>query len=232
MALKLNFELPEKLYIKDPQSSDYGKRLLTCAIELINELGLEKFTFKKLGKVMNSSEVSIYRYFENKHLLLVYLNCWYWEWVAYLISMQTINLQDPDEKLKKTLHYMIYANNESTLTDYINESLLFKVIMKEGSKAYHISNVDQENKNGFFLPYKELISKIASIIEEVNPKFDYSYSLASTLFEVVNNQIYYAEHLPKLTSLKPPNLMKDLEIMINQFAFSILNNNTTSRNIH
>lgn len=222
MALKLNFVLPEKLYIKDPQSSDYGKRLLTHAIELINELGLEKFTFKKLGKAMESSEVSIYRYFENKHLLLVYLNCWYWEWVAYLIDMQTLNLQDPNDKLRKTIHYMIYANNESKLTDYINENLLFKVIMKEGSKTYHISNIDQENKDGFFLPYKLLVGKIATIIAEVNPRFEYSYSLASTLFEMINNQIYYAEYLPRLTSLKSSHIMKDLEVMVNHFAFSIL----------
>jgi len=117
---------------------------------------------------------------------------------------------------------MIYANNESTLTDYINENLLFQVIMKEGAKTYHISNVDQENKDGFFIPYKLLVSKIATIIEEVNPTFEYSNSLASTLFEMINNQIFYADHLPRLTSLKPDHIMKDLEVMVNQFAFAIL----------
>ena len=171
---------------------------------------------------MDSSEVSIYRYFENKHLLLVYLNCWYWEWVAYLIEVQTLNIQNPSDKLRKAIHYMIYANNESTLTDYINENLLFQVIMKEGAKTYHISNVDQENKDGFFIPYKLLVSKIATIIEEVNPTFEYSNSLASTLFEMINNQIFYADHLPRLTSLKPDHIMKDLEVMVNQFAFAIL----------
>ena len=157
MSLKLRFELPEKLFIKDPQSSDYGRRLLTDAIELIDELGFEAFTFRKLGKKMSSTEVSIYRYFENKHLLLLYLNCWYWEWVTYLIDMQILNVKDSSDKLRKAIHCMIHANMESTLSDYINENLLFHIIMNESSKTYHISGVDEENKYGVFLPYKELV---------------------------------------------------------------------------
>ena len=220
MALKLNFKLPEKLYIKDPQESEYGKRLLTNAIELLDELGFESFTFKKLGTKMESSEVSIYRYFENKHLLLLYLNSWYCEWVAYQIDMRTMNISDSKEKLKRAIHCMIHANLESKLTDYINESLLFQVIMKESSKTYHISEVDTENKYGLFLPYKELIGKLAVIIEEINPKFKYSKSLASTLYEMINNQIFYAEHLPKLTSLSKKGTLTKLEEMVNHIAFA------------
>ena len=220
MALKLNFKLSEKLYLKDPQESEYGKRLLTNAIELLDELGFESFTFKKLGTKMESSEVSIYRYFENKHLLLLYLNSWYCEWVAYQIDMRTMNISDSREKLKIAIHCMIHANLESKLTDYINESLLFQVIMKESSKTYHISEVDTENKYGLFLPYKELIGKLAVIIEEMNPKFKYSKSLASTLYEMVNNQIFYAEHLPKLTSLSKKDTLAKLEKMVNHIAFA------------
>ena len=222
MALKLNFSLPESLYLKDPQLSTYGNRLLTDSIELINDLGIEKFTFKKLATKMESSEVSIYRYFKNKHLLLLYLNCWYWEWVGYLIDRQTMNLTDAEEKLKRAIHCMIYANNESELTDYINENKLFYITMKESSKTYHISAVDEENKSGLYLPYKLLVEKIAKLVEEVKPKFKYSKSLSSTLFDMVNNQIYYAEHLPRLTSLKNKNIFKDLEKMVNHFAFSAL----------
>ena len=220
MALKLNFKLPEKLYLKDPQESEYGKRLLTNAIELLDELGFESFTFKKLGTKMESSEVSIYRYFENKHLLLLYLNSWYCEWVAYQIDMRTMNIGDSSEKLKIAIHCMIHANLESKLTDYINESLLFQVIMKESSKTYHISEVDTENKYGLFLPYKELIGKLAVIIEELNPTFKYSKSLASTLYEMINNQIFYAEHLPRLTSLSKKGTLAKLEKMVNHIAFA------------
>lgn len=223
MSLKLRFELPEKLFIKDPQGSEYGHRLLANAIELINELGFEKFTFKKLAIKMASSEVSIYRYFENKHLLLVYLNCWYWEWVTYLIDLRTMNLTDGKLKLERAIHCMIHAKSESTLSDYINENLLFQVIMKESSKTYHISGVEEENKYGFFMPYKELVGRLAKIIEEINPKFSYAKSLGSTLFEMINNQLFYAEHLPRLTSLNKNKRVSELETMVNHFAFAIVN---------
>ena len=223
MALKLNFKLPEKLFLKDPQESKYGRRLLSNAIELIDELGFEAFTFKKLGKKMESSEVSVYRYFENKHLLLLYLNCWYCEWVTYVLEIRTLNVQDAQEKLNRAIHCMIHANLESELTDYINEHQLFQIIMKESSKTYHISDVDKEKKYGLFVPYKDLISKIADIIEEVNPTFAYSKTLASTLFEMINSQIYYAEHLPGLTSLRTKNTLTQLEKMVNHFAFASIN---------
>lgn len=224
MSLKLSFELPEKLFLKDPQNSKYGHRLLSNAIELIIELGFEKFTFKKLATKMSSSEVSIYRYFENKHLLLVYLNCWYWEWVTYLIDLKTMNLGNPKEKLERAIHCMIHAKSESTLSEYINENLLFQIIMKESSKTYHISGVDEVNKYGFFMPYKDLVGRLATIIEEINPTFKYGKSLGSTLFEMINNQLFYAEHLPRLTSLNKKNRVSELEIMVNHFAFSVVNN--------
>jgi len=224
MSLKLSFQLPEKLFLKDPQGSEYGHRLLSNAIELMDELGFESFTFKKLATKMSSSEVSIYRYFENKHLLLVYLYCWYCEWVTYLIDLKTMNLQDSKLKLERAIHCMIHANSESKLTEYINENLLFQVIMKESAKTYHISGIVQENKYGFFIPFKELVGRLAKIIEEINPKFKYSKSLGSTLFEMINNQLFYAEHLPRLTSLNKKKRISELEIMVKHFAFAIVNN--------
>lgn len=226
MSLKLRFELPAKLYLKDPQGSEYGQRLLNNAINLMDELGFELFTFRKLAVKMSSSEVSIYRYFENKHLLLVYLNCWYWEWVTYLIDIQTMNVKDNEDKLRIALHNMIHASKESKLTDYVNESLLFQVIMKESSKTYHISSIDEENKYGFFLSYKELVGRIATVIKDINPDFKYSRSLASTLFEMINNQLYYAEHLPRLTSLNKNKRLEELETMVNHFAFAVIKSQT------
>jgi len=222
MSVKLTFKLPEKLFLKDPQESKYGKRLLTNAIELIDELGFESFTFKKLAQKMDSSEVSIYRYFENKHLLLLYLNCWYWEWLAYLIEMKTIRISDPYEKLKLAIHSMIYTNSEAQLTDYINEKLLFQIVLKESSKTYHISTVDKENNFGFFIPFKDLVAKLVTIMLEINPSFKYGKSLGSTMFEMINNQLFYAEHLPRLSSLDKENMIIDLEKMVNHFALGTI----------
>ena len=69
------------LYLRDPKETTLGQSILKHSIILIDELGFEHFTFKKLAAKINSTEASIYRYFENKHLLLVYLSNWYWEYM-------------------------------------------------------------------------------------------------------------------------------------------------------
>ena len=223
MPLELKFKLPEKLYLKDTQESTYGRKLLTNSVLLFEEIGFENFTFKKLAKIIDSSEVSIYRYFENKHLLLLYLNCWYWEWVNYLIEIKTLNIQDPVKKLRKSIHCLIYASIESELTEYINENKLHLIIMKESSKSYHIYNIDKENEDGFFIPYKKLVERMADIFKEVNPKFKYPTSISATVFEMVLNQSFYVDHLPRLSNLKKGKLfLKDLEKMINYTVDKLL----------
>jgi AcrR family transcriptional regulator len=74
-------QINDKIYVKDPETSDLGRKILEQSIILIDEIGFDNFTFKKLGEKIGSNESSIYRYFENKHKLLVYLSSWYWSWM-------------------------------------------------------------------------------------------------------------------------------------------------------
>ncbi len=197
----IRFRVNANLCLKDPQMTEYGQKLLSSSIHLFDELGFEKFTFKKLAISIESREASIYRYFENKHKLLLWLTNWYWEWVNYLIDLNIRNIDDPERKLKIVLHNIVNASTESPLTEYINENILHKVIIKESTKAYHIHNIDDENRLGYFSSYKELVQKVATVISSVSPKYPYSRMLASSLFEMANNQIYFAEHLPQLTDI-------------------------------
>jgi AcrR family transcriptional regulator len=223
----VKFNLNEYLYIKDPQNTEFGNRLLKGTIELMSEIGFEAFTFKKLAQRLGTAEASIYRYFTNKHLLLLYLYCLYWEWVSFLLSINLRNIKEPEMKLKVVIRTVVNASFDSPLTAYINENLLHRIIIQEGSKAYHINDVDEENKKGLFLSYKSLVEKISNIILEVAPGFPYSKSLASNLFEMANNQIYFAEHLPRLTDLKKgDDVHEALEEMIIHFTFKILGKRT------
>ena len=61
------------IYLKDPTSSLLGNNLMRHSIDLIDEVGLEEFNFKKLAQKTGTTEATIYRYFENKHKLLLYL---------------------------------------------------------------------------------------------------------------------------------------------------------------
>lgn len=219
----IQFKINPDLCLKDPQMSVYGQKLLSNSILLFDELGFERFTFKKLALSIQSTEASIYRYFENKHKLLLWLTNWYWEWVNYLIDLNTRNIEDPERQLKIVLHNIVNASTESPLTEYINENILHKVVIKEGSKAYHIQNVDDENKLGYFSGYKEVVDKVACNILKVSPDFPYPRMLASNLFEMANNQIYFAEHIPGLTDIRSDKEhYTDLEKALNYITFKLL----------
>ena len=223
MAIGIKVSLNEKLYLRDPQETTLGKRIIKQSILLIEEVGFEAFTFRKLANTMESTEASVYRYFENKHMLLLYLVSWYWEWVGFLIEMNTRNIVNPEEQLKIIIHTLIFAAKENPAIEYVNESVLHRIIISEGSKAYHIKSVDKENNEGFFKNYKDLTSKVACVIEAINKDFPYPRSLASNLFEMANNQIYFAQHLPKLTDVTVENEdFSEVEKMLEHFAFKIL----------
>ena len=223
MVIDIKFKLNDSLFLRDPQDTDLGKRILQYSILLINELGFESFTFKKLANRIDSVEKSIYRYFDNKHKLLLFLTSWYWEWVHHLIKENIKNIEDPATKLKMAIENIVHATSDSTSNAYINEALLHQLIINEGAKAYHTCHVDNENKLGLFFSYKNLVHTVVELIQDVNPRFRYSTSLASNLFEMANNQIYFASHMPRLTDIdEHEGNQEDLIEMLTFFAFTLL----------
>ena len=223
MGIGISITLNRGLYLKDPQGSLLGRDIIRHSIILIDELGFEAFTFKKLARRMKSTEASVYRYFENKHRLLLYLVAWYWEWVSYIIDVHSMNVEDPKQRLRIVIQAFLHATKENPSTEYVNESILHRIIIAEGAKAYHTHSVESENKEGFFLNYKQLAEKVAGLIHEINPGFPYPRALASSLFEMANNHIYFAQHLPRLTDVKVKgDNFDEVEEMLNHFAFVLL----------
>lgn len=202
MLIIADIRIPEGLAIRNPLRTELGRNIIRHSIDLIDEIGFECFTFKKLATRMGSNETSIYRYFENKHLLLLYLVVWYWNWVSYLIDYNSKNIVDPIRKLNIILDIFLDATKENPSVEFVNEAKLHNIIIAESSKAYHTKDVDAENKNGFFGSYKNLIEKVANVIIEIDGNFPYPHSFACNLFEMANNQIFFAEHLPRLTDVK------------------------------
>ena len=216
-------KLNEKLYLRDPQATKLGRKIIQESILLIDEIGLEDFTFKKLATRIGSTEASIYRYFENKHVLLVYLLCWYWEWMKYQIDYQTMNISDPKEKLHIAISAIVNTTKRNTSIGFVDEDVLHRIVVAESTKGYHTKQVDAENKDGFFLTYKSLNKKIADIISEVNSDYPYPRALASTLLEMANNHIYFALHLPSMTDVKvPEDDLSEVEELLASFAFGLL----------
>lgn len=229
MAISIQISLNEKLYLRDPLQTKLGKKIVQYAIILIDEIGFEKFTFKKLAERIHSTEASVYRYFENKHKLLVYLVSWYWEWVKFQIDFQTMNMTDPKDKLRRIINVIVESSKENPIIDHVDEQTLHRIVIAESSKAYHTKDVDEENEEGFFFNYKSLCKKIAQVIMEINPAFPYPRALASNLLEMANTNIYYAEHLPLMTdvSIQNDRDLSEIKRLLEFFAFGLTCNTAT-----
>lgn len=211
-----NFKITinDKLYVKDPETSDLGKKILQNSIILIDEIGFESFTFKKLGEKIQSNESSIYRYFENKHKLLIYLSTWYWSWVEYNLVFATNNIADPLEKLTVGIRLITQNIEDDHNTPHIDESILNKIIISEFTKTLLTKEVDEENKEGFFMVYKSVIHRIIKMIEDVNPNYPFAKSLASSIIEGTLHQNYLKAHFKTITSLSDKDCLSDFYIHI------------------
>jgi AcrR family transcriptional regulator len=199
-ALKIS--VPDKFFIKDPETSELGKRIIEQGILLICEIGFENFTFKKLGTKIGSNESSIYRYFESKHKLLLYLSSWYWAWLEYQLVIETFSIANSKEKLEKAITILTRTIEEDSSFSHINETLLYKIIVNESSKSFLTKEVDIENKEGYFEIYKRLIARLEQMIIAVKPDFKYGLSLASTIIEGGLHQHFLREHFPSITNCK------------------------------
>ncbi|MFY8097804.1 MAG: TetR/AcrR family transcriptional regulator [Flavobacterium sp.] len=196
----IKFNIGDSIYVKDPETSELGKKILKESILLINEIGFEEFTFKKLGIKIGSNESSIYRYFENKHKLLVYLSCWYWSWIEYKLVFATANIENSIQKLIKAITVVTEKIEDDERTDYINESVLNKIIIEEFSKTLQTREVDNENKKGYFIIYKRVINRIIGFVEDVNPDYPYAKSLISSIVEGALHQHFLKDHLKTITN--------------------------------
>lgn len=210
----LKIAVPDKIFIKDPESSELGKRIIQNSIELIDEIGFDSFTFKKLGLKIGSNESSIYRYFENKHKLLLYLTSWYWAWLEYQLVFVTHNITNANTQLQSAIKVVTKAIETDAAYYHIDEVKLNRIIVNENSKSYLTKEVDLENKEGYFIVYKRLISRLKDMIISINPEYKYASSLASTLVEGTLHQHFLRDHFKSITdcnsSITPTDFFTDL----------------------
>ncbi|WP_299125584.1 TetR/AcrR family transcriptional regulator [uncultured Winogradskyella sp.] len=212
----LKISVPDKIYIKDPESSDLGKRIIEHSILLIDEIGFDSFTFKKLGVKIGSNESSIYRYFESKHKLLLYLTSWYWAWIEYQMVFTTFNMPNKEDQLFKAIDVVTKTIEQDVTFTHINEVVLNRIIINEYSKSYLTKEVDVENKEGYFVVYKRLIMRLRDMIININPKYKFASSLASTIVEGALHQHFLKEHFISITDcnkdVTPTDFFKELTI--------------------
>ena len=201
LLANIKIKVEEKVYLKDPEVSEKGRDIIKHGIFLIDELGLEAFTFKKLAERINSTEATIYRYFESKHMLLSYLISWYWNWLEYKLVFAINNIDSPEERLRIAISILAGRVENDMDFEHIDEVILQRIVVAESAKAYLTKAVDANNKEGFFLSYKRICKRIADIVHEINPDYKYPATLVSTVAESAHYQNFFALHLPSLTNI-------------------------------
>jgi len=219
MKLEVQIKMNPTLSLRDPEQSELGKNIIKYSIQLIHENGFEAFTFKKLAEAIGTTEAGIYRYFENKHKLLVYIIAWYWGWLEFQLIFQTKNIKDPVTKLKQVIVLLSSTVEDDIMTGHVDESLLHQILISEGSKAYLTNHVGEDNKQQYFKPYKDLCNAVGEIILECNPSYKYPHSLASTIIESAHLQNFFMHNLPSLTDFNKSK--KEIQIInfLNDLVF-------------
>ncbi|MFK7900173.1 MAG: TetR/AcrR family transcriptional regulator [Cyclobacteriaceae bacterium] len=195
----LKLDLNPSLYLKNPQDTKLGEQIVGQGVIMIDELGFEQFTFKKLATKIGTTEATVYRYFENKHSFLVYIVAWYWNWLDYKINFVTHYLKDSNEKLAIAVKTLCRKKVNDPQFPMVDESILFNVVINESDKTFLTKEVDQINKKGVFIGFKELCEKLVSWVLDVNPEYPYPKSLCSTVIQATHDQLFFANHFSRLS---------------------------------
>jgi AcrR family transcriptional regulator len=217
-SLKINVN--PCLYIKDPESSELGQSIISESIELINELGIENFNFKKLGNSIKSNESSIYRYFENKYKLLQYLSALYWGILEYRLVIETNALENPSKKLLRAIKILTLRPQNIAYYSNVDQLKLRDIVISEFTKSYHHKHVDSDNDDGNFKNYKRLVLRLVEMIEEANPEYKFPKSLACQIVEGALQQNFMQKHF---TSLVDKTDDEQIYLFFKDITISVLN---------
>lgn len=222
MQFQIRIQAGERLALRDPEDTNLGRNIVRQGLVLMHQLGFEHFTFKKLAEAINTTEASIYRYFENKHRLLLYILTWYWNYLEYLVVFSLQNLSDPEQKIKKVIELLVNELPEEMDQSGLDKHALYQIIIAESSKVYLTREVEEINKNQLFKPYKDLCARIAALFQDYNPAYPYPHSLASTVVETAHFQHFFMKNLPRLTDFRDHQNVNSIEAFLENLVFSAI----------
>lgn len=223
MDLRVSFKVNEKIYLKDPASSGVGQQIIKHAIELIYKVGFEQFTFKKLAAEVDTTEATIYRYFENKHRLLLYILNWYWSYMEFLVVFKLQNVKEPKARLQLIIQLLTHELPEVSGEIEYNRKYLNEIVIAESSKTYLVKEVNEINKEDIYKPYKDLCAKIAEEIKAYRPSYKYARSLSSTLIETAHQQQFFSRCLTRLTDVDKKESEEYVGNYLKDLLFKVLN---------
>jgi AcrR family transcriptional regulator len=198
----LSIRVSDRLFLKDPESSALGRNILTTSVQIIDEIGMERFTFKKLANTLQTTESSVYRYFENKHMLLLYMSTWYWSWLETYMVFRTANLTDPKDKLRIMISILCKDDWENKVMNSMNLNLLKRIVVSESPKAYMAKQTGNLPMDEIFRGFEQLCLRFEELFRVINPEFRHTRRLSSTMIEGVLQQTFYVTYLTSFSSIE------------------------------
>lgn len=218
----INFSVADCLSSKNPIGSEIGQEILRKSSQLIVRDGIDLFTFKKLAIEMGSTESTIYRYFENKHQLLLYLSSWYWNLLEVKLAFITSNVHNATERLDLALQFLGHPIGELSANSFLDESLLHQIVVRDSTKSINALGMTIEKNRAYLESYTNLIERLSEIIHKVNSRYKFPKALAISLIETSHYQSHLQVILPGITDLDmtPKNTYRFLQ----QLAFTALEN--------
>jgi AcrR family transcriptional regulator len=190
MTASITFPIDKTLYIRNPEETALGKKIVAESIKLLDEDGYDAFTFRKLALRIESTEASVYRYFKNKHQLLCYLVSWYWSWLEYLIEYRTQNITDPKRRLEIAISALLDSDTDDPNVPHIDESVLHRVVISESARAYMTRPAELSDYKGILHGYNLICSKLIGFIKAIDPKYKYSRELMETLMSSAHSLVF------------------------------------------
>lgn len=207
----LELQIPESLYLKNPRETAVGISLLEHAATMIASQGIDSFTFRKLSAEAGCTEATVYRYFENKHQLLLYILNIYWGWLEYQLVFDTHNLTDPAEKLKRTISLLAdpgfdFMSNKTFARHVIQTAI------NEGVKVHITRHLKEEIRNGAMSGYFNLVNRISIFVSEHDGHYPYPTALATGLIDASLQQLFYQKHIRGISEAADDNKITDFLI--------------------
>ena len=193
------FQIPvlEAIALRNPQATQLGQRIIEGSIFLIDELGFEQFTFKKLAQSVGTTEASVYRYFASKQKLLLYLINWYWGRLECRLLLESQG-GSVKERLDKALDLMLIL--KATSMSFASEKRLQRIVIHEAPKVFLTKAVDADHQTGYHAIYTEIVRYVSDLVRAYQPACKYPEMLVSTLLEGSLQQRFFSEHLPEVTN--------------------------------
>ncbi|MFM9985543.1 MAG: TetR/AcrR family transcriptional regulator [Flavobacteriales bacterium] len=220
---QINFSIAESLSAKNPIGSEIGQEILRKSSQLIERDGIDLFTFKKLAIEMGSTESTIYRYFGNKHQLLLYLSSWYWNLLEVKLAFMTSNVNNPTERLDLALQFLGHPIDELSATSFLDERVLHQIVVRDSTKSINALGMSTKKNLEYLDAYVNLIKRLSEIIHKVNPRYKFPNALSISLLETSHYQNHLQSILPGVSDLdmSPKNTYR----FLHQLAFTALENN-------